>query len=38
LHVQRSAAVSLIRSQPQMIDEHRKCREREMVSEDDADS
>ena len=36
LHVQRSAAITFIRGQPQMISEHRKGREREMLCQDDA--
>jgi hypothetical protein len=38
LHVQRPAPVSLIGRESQMVDENRESREREMVSEKDADA
>jgi hypothetical protein len=38
LHVQGPASVSLIGGESQMIDENREGREREMVSEQDADA
>jgi hypothetical protein len=36
--VQRPAAIALIRGEPQMVDEHREGREREVMREDDPDA
>jgi hypothetical protein len=36
--MQRSAAVPLIGSEPQMIDKHGESREREVMCENDADT